>query len=143
MNAERFLLDTAYVLALLNVRDRYHHRAQALLPRVRAAREIWITEAILIEAGNALGRSHRTDVAAFIESCYSTSNIRVVSLDTSLFRRALALYRDRTDKTWGLTDCISFVVMQEQRLIDALTTDEHFRQAGFRPLLLEDIPGRP
>jgi predicted nucleic acid-binding protein len=123
LNAERFLLDTAYVLALLNLRDQYHHRAQMLLPRVRAAHEVWVTEAILTESGNALARSHRADGAAFIESCYTTTNMHVVSVDTSLFLRALALYRDRADKTWGLTDCISFVVMHEQELIDALTTD--------------------
>jgi predicted nucleic acid-binding protein len=39
------------------------------------------------------------------------------------------------DKEWGLTDCISFVVMQEQGLTDALTADHHFEQAGFTILL--------
>lgn len=41
------------------------------------------------------------------------------------------------DKEWGMTDCISFVVMQDMGIIDALTTDDHFRQAGFRALLIE------
>jgi len=44
-----------------------------------------------------------------------------------------------SDKTWGLTDAVSFVVMQEQNLVDALTTDEHFHQAGFRALLRESV----
>jgi predicted nucleic acid-binding protein len=50
----------------------------------------------------------------------------------------LQLYQEREDKEWGLTDCISFVVMGDETLYEALTTDEHFRQAGFRPLLLEE-----
>ncbi|MDP7134637.1 MAG: PIN domain-containing protein, partial [Planctomycetota bacterium] len=45
---------------------------------------------------------------------------------------------ERLDKGWSLTDCVSFVVMQERGLVDALTTDLHFQQAGFRALLLQD-----
>jgi len=45
------------------------------------------------------------------------------------------LYRNYSDKEWGLTDCISFVVMKEQGIKEALTTDKHFAQAGFRVLL--------
>ena len=137
MSAERFFLDTTYVQALLNQRDQYHRPARALFPRVRAAREVWVTEAVFTEVGNALADSLRTNVVAFIERCYTTANIRVVSIDTALFRRALDFYRERPDKAWGLTDCLSFLVMQDQGLIDALTADEHFRQAGFRPLLCE------
>ena len=51
--------------------------------------------------------------------------------------QALALYQSRTDKTWGLTNCISFVVMQQQNLTDAVTGDRHFVQAGLRTLMLE------
>lgn len=63
--------------------------------------------------------------------------MHVVSVDTPLFRRALRLYEDRPDKGWGLTDCISFVVMEEQGLRAAMTTDDHFRQAGFQVLMHE------
>ena len=45
------------------------------------------------------------------------------------------LYRERADKEWPLTDCISFVVMQEHGLAEALTADHHFEQAGFKALL--------
>jgi len=41
------------------------------------------------------------------------------------------------DKEWGMTDCISFIVMQDMEIIDALTTDDHLRQAGFRALLIK------
>jgi len=137
LSTERFLLDTAYVLALLNKRDQYHQAAQGLLSRVRAAREVWVTEAVFMEVGNALADSLRTEVVAFIERCYTTPHIRVVSVDTAVFRRALDFYRERPDKAWGLTDCLSFLVMQDQGLVDVLTADEHFRQAGFQPLLCE------
>ena len=71
----------------------------------------------------------------FIAQCYQTQNMKVVTVDTSLLMRGLQLYEQRQDKTWGLTDCISFVVMQEQGLLEAVTADIHFVQAGFRALL--------
>ncbi len=49
----------------------------------------------------------------------------------------MRLYRERPDKEWGLTDCVSFVVMRERGLTEALTTDDHFRQTGYRALLLD------
>jgi uncharacterized protein len=137
MSAERLLLDTSFVQALLNRRDQYHSRARAILPQVRQATEVWVTEAVLIEVGNALSALNRTAAVQFVEQCYRTANIRVVNVDTSLLLRALQLYHTRLDKTWGLTDCISFIVMQEQGLADAVTADQHFLQAGFRALLLE------
>jgi predicted nucleic acid-binding protein len=47
-----------------------------------------------------------------------------------------ALYNQADAMQWGLTDCISFVVMRDQNLTDALTADRHFTQAGFVPLML-------
>ncbi len=139
MNTSRFFLDTAYVLALLNPKDIYHKQAKTLLPSLRVAYEVWITEAVLIEIGNALARSNRSAAVAFINGCYVTPNVRVVSVDSTLLRRAVDLYRGREDKEWGLTDCISFIVMEDQSFTEALTTDEHFQQAGFRALLREEI----
>ncbi len=45
------------------------------------------------------------------------------------------LSRDRMDEEWGLTDCISFVVMRAWGLTEALTADKHFEQAGHVVLL--------
>lgn len=98
---------------------------------------MWITEAILIEIGNALSNFNRDAAYTFITQCYRLKNFRIVTVTTDLLSRALELYHSRQDKAWGLTDCISFVVMQDHNLTDALTADKHFQQAGFRPLLLD------
>ena len=58
-----------------------------------------------------------------------------------LFAAGLDLYRNRPDKAWSLTDCISFVVMRERSITEALAYDRHFEQAGFRALLREEPPG--
>jgi predicted nucleic acid-binding protein len=137
MSNERLFLDTAFIQALLNPRDDYHNQAKQLFPRIRAASEVWITEAIFTEVGNALSAFNRNGAVQFIQQCYRTDNIKIVSVDTELLMQALVLYQSRADKTWGLTDCISFVVIQQQSLTDAVTGDRHFVQAGFRALMLD------
>ncbi len=138
MNSDRLFLDTAFIQALLNPRDTYHPQALALFPRVRNADEVWITEAILIEVGNACSAYNRQGAVAFIQQCYQTRNLRIVSVDTQLLRQAVNLYQSWSDKTWGLTDGISLVVMGTYNLSNALTTDRHFRQAGFQALMLDE-----
>ena len=134
--SDRFFLDTAFVQALLNKRDQYHAHARAFLPRLQSADEVWVTEAILIEVGNALSALDRSAATRFITRCYQSVNMRVVTVDTALLLRALHLYGERNDKEWGLVDCISFVVMKDHELIDAVTIDRHFVQAGFNALLI-------
>jgi hypothetical protein len=135
---ERLFLDTVFVRARFNRKDQYHEQAEAFARRVRKAAELWITEAVLIEIGNGLSNANRLAAVEFIRSCYSKSSpIRLVRLTSDLILQAMDLYAAHRDKRWGLTDCISFVVMKEFGLTDALTTDRHFIQAGFRALLLE------
>ncbi len=136
MKFDRLFMDSAYVLALLNESDQHHSLASKFHPDVRKAKEVWLTEAVLLEIGNGLARYGRDRAANFIRACYSAPNMQIVTVDSMLLHRALDLYKSRHDKTWGLIDCISFVVMQEQNLTDALTSDEHFIQAGFRALML-------
>lgn len=124
MPGSRLFLDTFFVQALLNTRDTYHDRARALLPEIEGAVEVVVTEASL-----------RQLAAAFVRHCYAEPNVTVVPVDTPLLRRSLELYEDRPDKEWGLTDCISFIVMRDRSLVDAATGDRHFLQAGFRALL--------
>jgi predicted nucleic acid-binding protein len=61
--------------------------------------------------------------------------VAIVASSRELFRRGFDLYADRPDKEWSLTDCISFVVMTDRRITDALTGDHHFEQAGFVAIL--------
>jgi uncharacterized protein len=62
---------------------------------------------------------------------------RFVPLTDTLLQEAMTLYSERGDKNWGLTDCVSFVLMRQEGVTEALTADVHFRQAGFRAMLLE------
>jgi predicted nucleic acid-binding protein len=76
MSGDRLLLDTFFVQALLNRRDQYHKQAIAWLPRVRSAPEIWVTEAVLVEA--ALRRARERTLLP-LASRSTTAPIRAVS----------------------------------------------------------------
>lgn len=97
-----------------------------------------VTDAILLEIGNALARSHRREAAWVIEQFLSTDEVEVVRLTPALFAQALALFKTYEDKAWSLTDCLSFVVMREAGAEAALTFDRHFAQAGFQVLMRDD-----
>jgi predicted nucleic acid-binding protein len=140
VDAAPYFLDTAYVYALVNTRDRWHSvavRWEARLARER--RRLVTTEFVLVEIADGLAavnfRGHAIRTIAVLQS---SPLVEMVPASSQLFGAALELYRQRADKDWGLTDCTSFVVMRDRGISAALTTDEHFRQAGFRPLLLED-----
>jgi predicted nucleic acid-binding protein len=59
----------------------------------------------------------------------------VVPQTPELFRDALALYGDRVDQSWSLTDCASFLIMEQRQITEALTHDRHFEQRGYSALL--------
>lgn len=133
-------LDTAYVNALVNTRDQWHAVAVRWEARLAAdRRRLLTTEFVLIEIADGLAVvKFRAQAARIIEVLRISPLVEVVAASSELFAAALELYHSRADKGWGLTDCSSFVVMGERGVTAALTTDVHFRQAGFRPLLLED-----
>jgi predicted nucleic acid-binding protein len=91
---------------------------------------------VLIELADAFTRgAGRTFVQDMIATLRADSRIEVMPATTDLFDRGMALFSSRPDKEWGLTDCISFVVMQQMGIREALTADTHFEQAGFIALL--------
>ena len=99
MSLERLFLDTVFIQASLNRRDHYHTEALRLFPLVQDAAEVWVTEAILVEVGNALSSMNRPLAAQFIRQCYKTPNLQVIPISPDLFQRALELYQVRPDKS--------------------------------------------
>jgi predicted nucleic acid-binding protein len=125
--------DTFFYLARLDAKDQHHARVTAFVSEPQGM--IVTTRWVLAEVANALaGSAHRATVAEFLAQIEDEPEVHLVSPSDELYRQGLALYGQRTDKAWSLTDCISFVVMQQEGLHDALTGDRHFAQAGFVPL---------
>ncbi len=90
----------------------------------------------MLEVADALVSSKlRRKTIAFINRLKGLQDLQIIPLSQSLFERGWQLYSDRLDKDWGLTDCISFVVMEQEEISEAFTSDRHFEQAGFIRLL--------
>ena len=125
--------DTFFYLALLREDDPAHPRA---LAAARLNQPILTTEFVLLELGNACARAaDHADFLALVQGIRASARITVVPLDSRLFERGLRRMAERPDKDWSLTDCISFVAMEDAGTTDALTGDRHFEQAGFAALL--------
>jgi len=126
--------DTFYYLALANPRDATHRAAREFAGAFRGT--ILTTSGVLMELGDALSqRANRSKAVEWLELIRVDPDTEVVQLAEDLLSRGIDLFRARPDKDWSLTDCVSFVVMSELGLTDALTGDHHFEQAGFRALL--------
>ena len=78
---------------------------------------------------------NRKKTLEFVEMLITNPLIEIVWVDENLHQQASALLRKRLDKTYSLCDAVSFVVMREHGLTEALTTDKHFEQEGFIKLL--------
>jgi predicted nucleic acid-binding protein len=128
--AESVFIDTGYILALVNEQDQHHAEAVALSMRFDGT-PVVITDAVLLEIGNALSRIDRGAAVQIIEDLRESPAVTLVSLTPKLFESAFDLYRRHADKQWGLVDCVSFVVMRRLGLTTALAFDQHFAQAGF------------
>ena len=129
--------DTGYWLALLLPKDDLHNQAKRLTTELRD-RQIVTSEMIFTEVLNSLSKQKeytRQKASKLIQQARPSLGIIVILQTSELFENALALYINRLDKAWSLTDCTSFWIMEQRGIQKALAYDKHFEQAGFLALL--------
>ncbi|MCY7346132.1 MAG: PIN domain-containing protein [Pyrinomonadaceae bacterium] len=133
------LFDTSFAVARASPKDQFYPKAKFWSDKIQAENiSVVVTQAVILEIGNALSKLQFRQVGiGLLKSFEKSENIIVISMTNELYDKAFEIFRSRPDKEWGLVDCVSFVVMQERKITDALTADEHFTQAGFRALLTE------
>jgi predicted nucleic acid-binding protein len=134
--------DTEYFVALLSKQDPHHEDAITFAALVDDDKTITLvtTDAVLTETLNFVARygtEVRTAAIELVRVVLSSPASRVEPQTRDLFNDAMALYADRPDKDWSLTDCMSLVVMDRLDITDALAYDHAFVQAGRRALLRE------
>ena len=137
MVTDSVFLDAAYAIALSSPADQFHSVAVGLAEQLETkGTHMVTTPAVLLEIGNALAKlQYRGAAARLLAALCSDPNGEIVPFPDQLFLEGLKLYCERPDKEWGLTDCVSFVIMRARGIMGALTTNEHFQQAGFKALL--------
>jgi uncharacterized protein len=129
--------DAYYFFALLNARDEAHESVTRFNSTLRSP--IVTSAWVLTEVGDGLaGTSSRSMFSKLLDQLRSDSRVTIVAPTEKFFDVGVALYDKRKDKAWSLTDCISFEIMREHGIRDALTADKHFEQAGFNAMLKAD-----
>ena len=137
MTGHQVFLDSAYAIALACRTNAHHQKAVELSHYIASHSVILVTSrAVCPEIGNALARLRFRRVAVeFLDALEAAPTVQVVPASEDLYQAAFGLFQKRMDKEWSLTDRLSFIVMQQRGLDEALTSDEHFTQAGFKALL--------
>ncbi|MDN5939773.1 MAG: PIN domain-containing protein [Salinisphaera sp.] len=129
--------DTSGLYAVMASGDPAHPTAAEVLEQaLRAERRLFTSDYVLDETATLLSaHGLRACVGTFLDTIFSSSAITVLWCDRERFHRAAKHFAKHNDKHWSFTDCLSFVLMEELGLHEALTTDRHFKQAGFSILL--------
>ena len=130
-------VDTSGWIALVNVSDSFHRRATEIYQLKYKEGNRFVThQGVMLEVGNGLSSVRLRPMAIGLKNKLKKSKrYEQISIDEELYEAGWKLYAERPDKDWGIVDCISFTLMQRQAITEALTTDKHFKQAGFIKLL--------
>lgn len=136
MSRELFV-DTSGFYAILAKRDPKCQAANRILDQAKAqSRRLVTTDYVLDETATLLKTRHEVSlVATLFESVQASFACQLVWTDAQQFAAVQSYFLKHMDQEWSFTDCVSFCVMKEMRLREALTTDHHFEQAGFVALL--------
>jgi len=126
--------DSYYFLSLLNPKDEWHKASLEFTTHLD--RSFLTTAWVMTELANSLSRGRNRQLFLdLFKELQNDQRVTILSPSTDQYHRGLDLYARRLDKDWSLTDCISFEVMKQNDLTEALTADHHFEQAGFTILL--------
>ncbi len=135
--ANEIFIDTSGFYSLLARNDKGHEQASNVLADAMRERRKFITTDYVLDESVTLFRARRRGglVSHLFDTLDVSTAISIEWTTAERFRQTRAFCLRHNDKTWLFTDCLSFVVMRELGLREALSHDHHFAQAGFHPLL--------
>lgn len=129
-------LDTGYLIALETTDDQHHEEAlshwQTLvppLPRLVTTSYIFSEVVTFFNSRDLHAKAVEVGIRLL-----SSPSVQFIQVDETLFRAGWEYFKQHADKSYSLTDCISFVIMRQRNIQTALAFDQHFTQAGFRPI---------
>jgi len=134
---KRVFVDTSGFFALPVKEDPMHDRARGILARAAQSKARFVTSDYLLDETATLLRARRQghQSAAFFEAVFRSEACRIEWMNPERFEETRRFFIKHQDQAWSFTDCFSFYLMRSLSLRDALSSDEHFRHAGFNPLL--------
>ena len=130
----KMLVDTSGFFSLYDKSDTFHELAIYFYDVV----VMRLTTSYVLAEYTALAHIRgvpRREIVRFSSLILDDESVEIIWIDENLHRQAIALMRERADKSYSLCDAASFVVMREREIAESLTTDKHFRQEGFVRLL--------
>jgi len=132
--------DAGYWIALVDERDSLHQHAQRATQR-RERLSIVTTEMVLVEVFSHMARGgagNRRKASGMLAALRANARVEIVPQSSEQFNAAADRFAAREDQRWSLTDCASFLVMEERGITEAFAYDRDFEQAGFAALLRDD-----
>ena len=135
--AREVFIDSSGLYALADRRDSYHAQAKARVGRLIASGNALVLSDYVVDEACTLAKVRAGSDAALrlLEIVERSRAIHLVFVGVEQFQAAKAFFRRHADHGYSFTDCTSFVMMAELQIRDALTSDHHFVEAGFRVLL--------
>ena len=129
-------LDTGYLIALEASDDKHHQAAVQYWGSLsKKLPPLVTTTYILNEIATFFNsRNRHAKAVEIVTRLTSSSSVQVIHVGEKLFDRAWEYFTKHPDKLYSLTDCVSFVTMEDLRIEAALAFDHHFVQAGFKKL---------
>ncbi len=129
-------LDANYIIALEASDDQRHHDAEHHWRKLLETPLSLVTTSYVLDKIVTFLNSKRQHSKAVRvgNNLLAASSIQMIHVDEALFYEGWRYFEQHADKTFSLTDCISFVLMRRLGITDALTFDRHFTQAGFLKL---------
>ena len=126
-------LDANHLIALEVSDDQHHDDAWQHWTKLLESSPFLVTTSYVLDEVVTFLNSRRQHSKAVRvgNNLLAASPIQLIHVDEGLFYEGWQFFEQHADKTFSLTDCISFVVMKRLEMTEALTFDKHFDQAGF------------
>jgi predicted nucleic acid-binding protein len=136
----KIFIDSCIFIAMLNPNDQWNEKVSEKMSDIEQhGFKVITSEYVIMEILNMFckyGDTIKSNALELINDLYSDPNIEIRRLSSDGFSKAIEKFKKYKDKNWSIIDCTSFNIMDEIKTIECLSTDKHFKQAGFTNLLV-------
>lgn len=131
-----YFLDTSYILALEIRNEDAHKKVLQNWSALASSKPFLVTTTYIFDEVVTFFNSRNFHYKAVEvgNRLLESPDIELIEIDRTFFNQGWQYFQKHKDKSYSLTDCLSFIVMEEREIVTALTLDHHFLQAGFQIL---------